>query len=151
MKKVISIISIVIMGVMLLTLTGCTSSKSYTFDVETGDRVEITLNTSEGHDLSYELPFTISKDDKTLSQGTFIKGNYYSEYVNVANTDSLATVLDTGSNDDIEYVFYSYNDSEYNYIIKVKDSNTGIILGNPNSREEAEECFELLTFSLDEE
>ena len=47
------------------------------------------------------------------------------------------------------YTFYSYNNSEFNYIIKVNGSNTGIILGNPNSKSEAEECFKRLTFSMD--
>ena len=135
--------------VMLLTLTGCTKNKSYTFTVETGDKIKVVLNTTDGYDLSSDLPFTISKGGNTLSQGTFIQGSAYDEYVNVAKTNPLAKVIDQGSKDDIEYVFYSYNNSEYNYIIKVKNSNTGILLGNPNSQEEAEKCFELLTFSLE--
>lgn len=147
MKKVF--ISLAIVGVMLLTLTGCTKSKSYTFSVETGDKIEIKLNSTDGYDLSSTLPFTISKDGNTLSQGTFITISSYNEYVNAAKTDSLAKVIDESSKDNIEYVFYSYNNSEYNYVIKVKNSNTGILLGNPNSQEEAEKCFELLTFSLE--
>lgn len=147
MKK--AFISLTVISIVLFTLAGCTTSKSYTFNVETGDAVKVELDTSDGYDLSSDLPFTVSKDGKTLSQGTFIQGEYYEEYANTANTDSLAKVIDQGSNDDIEYVFYSYNDSEYNYVIKVKDSHTGILLGNPNSKEEAEKCFELLTFTLE--
>ena len=146
MKKIF--ISLAIVGVMLLTLTGCTKSESYTFSVETGDKIEVKLNTTNGYDLSSDLPFTISKDGNTLSQGIFITISSYNEYVNAAKTDSLANVIDESSKDNIEYVFYSYNNSEYNYVIKVKGSNTGILLGNPNSQEEAEKCFELLTFSL---
>ena len=148
MKKVF--MSLVIIVIVLLTLTGCTKSKSYTFMVETGDKIKVELNTTDGYDLSSDLPFTISKDGNTLSQGTFIISNYYDEYVTAVKTDSLAKVIDEQSKDDIEYVFYSYNNSEYNYIIKVKNSNTGILLGNPNSQEEAEKCFELLTFTLQE-
>lgn len=136
---------------MLLTLTGCTKSKSYIFSVETGDKIEVKLNTTDGYDLSSDLPFTISKDGNTLSQGTFIAISYYDEYVNAVKTESLAKVIEENSNDDIEYVFYSYNNSEYNYIIKVKNSNTGILLGNPNSQEEAEKCFKLLTFRLEKQ
>ena len=148
MKKVF--ISLAIVSVMLLTLTGCTKNKSYTFSVETGDKIEVKLNTTDGYDLSSDLPFTISKDGNTLSQGTFITISSYNEYVNAAKTDSLAKVIDESSKDNIEYVFYSYNNSEYNYVIKVKNSNTGILLGNPNSQVEAKKCFELLTFSLKE-
>lgn len=147
MKKVF--MSLTIAMIMLLTLTGCTKNKSYTFKVETGDKIKVELNTTDGYDLSSDLPFTISKDGNKLSQGTFIHGSSYDEYVKVAKTNSLSKIIDQGSKNDIEYVFYSYNNSEYNYIIKVKNSNTGILLGNPNSQEEAEKCFELLTFSLE--
>jgi len=147
MKKVIG--SLTIVFVLVLFLTGCTTNKSYTFNVETGDKIKVKLNTTDGYDLSSNLPFTISKDGNTLSQGTFITISSYDEYVKAAKTNSSAKVIDESSKDNIEYVFYSYNDSEYNYVIKVKNSNTGILLGNPNSQEEAKKCFELLTFSLE--
>lgn len=147
MKKIF--MSLAIIGAMLLVLTGCTTNKSYTFKVDNGDKIKIQLNRTDGYDISSDLPFTISKDGKTLSQGSFIQGSYYDKYVNAVNTDSLAKVIDSGSKDDIEYVFYTYNNSEYNYIIKVKNSNTGILLGNQNSQEDAEKCFGLLTFSLE--
>ena len=145
MKKIFK--SILLVGIMMLALTGCTTNKSYTYTVETGDKVKITLNTTDGYDLSSDLPFAISKDGNTLSQGTFIQESYYEQYVNAANTQGQ--IIDRGSNDNIEYVFYSYNNSEYNYVIKIKDSNTALLLGNPNSQEEAKKCFELLSFSLE--
>ena len=147
MKKVV--MSFAMIGMLLLTLTGCTQSKSYTFTVETGDKIKVELNTTDGYDLSSDLPFAISKDGNTLSQGTFITIRSYDQYVNAAKTDSLAKVIDESSKDNIEYVFYSYNNSEYDYVIKIKNSNTGILLGNQNSQEEAEKCFALLTFSLE--
>ena len=137
MKKIFK--SILLVGIMMLALTGCTTNKSYTYTVETGDKVKITLNTTDGYDLSSDLPFAISKDGNTLSQGTFIQESYYEQYVNAANTQGQ--IIDRGSNDNIEYVFYSYNNSEYNYVIKIKDSNTALLLGNPNSQEEAKKCF----------
>ena len=147
MKKVF--MSLAIIGVMLLTLTGCTKSKSYTFTVETGDKIKIQLNTTDGYDLSSDLPFKISKDGNTLSQGTFITIDGYNQYIEAVNSDSNAKILDSKTKDGISYTFYSYNDSEFNYVIKINDSNTGILLGNPNSQEEAEKCFELLTFTLE--
>ncbi len=148
MKK--KIISLAMIFSVLLMITGCTSNKAYTFTVETGDKIKVELDTTDGYDLSSDLPFTISKDGNTLSQGTFITSSAYNKYVNSAKTDSLAKVIDEGSKDNIDYVFYSYNNSEYNYVIKVKNSNTGILLGNPNSKEEAKTCFDLLTFSLEQ-
>lgn len=145
MKKIF--MGILMAGIMIVSLTGCTTNKSYTYTVETGDKVKITLNTTDGYDLSSDLPFTISKDGNNLSQGTFIQGSYYEQYVNAANTQGQ--IIDKGSNDNIEYVFYSYNNSEYNYVIKIKNSNTALLLGNPNSEEEAKNCFDLLSFNLE--
>lgn len=55
MKRIIG--CLVIIGIMLFTLTGCVSTKSYTFDVETGDKIEIELDTSDGYDITSNLPF----------------------------------------------------------------------------------------------
>ena len=140
---------LIVIGIMLLTLTGCTKSKAYTFKVDTGDKIKVELNITDGYDLSSSLPFTISKEGNELSQGTFMTIDSYDEYVSAAKTSSLAKVIEEKSNNNIEYIFYSYNSSEYNYIIKVKDSKTGILLGNPHTQEEAEKCFKLLTFSLE--
>lgn len=148
MKKVF--MCLVVVGVMLLAFTGCTTTKSFTYSVETGDSVKITLNTSDGYDLSSELPFKVSKDGETLSQGTFIQSEYYEQYVSLAETDASCKVIDSGSDENIEYVFYSVNDSEYDYVVKIKNSNTAVAIGNQHSQDEAEKCFELLTFSVED-
>lgn len=148
MKKAFMCLALV--GVLLLSFTGCTTTKSFTYSVETGDSIKITLDTSDGYDLSSDLPFTVSKDGETLSQGTFIKGEYYNQYVDLAKTDSSCTVLDESSDGNIEYVFYSVNDSEYDYVVSIKNSNTALLLGNQHSQSEAQKCFELLTFSVED-
>ena len=69
---------VLIVGVVI----GCcacstNSSKAYTFKVDTGDQVKVELNTADGYDITSDLPFVISKDNKTLSQGTFITADDY--------------------------------------------------------------------------
>ncbi len=145
MKNKIKVIGIILCTILIMT--GCTTSKAYTYDVETGDRIKIELNTTEGYDISSDLPFVISKDGETLSQGTFITMEGYQYYLDAVEEDDLVTVLDSGTKNGVEYLFYSYDGKEFNYILKVEDSNTGILLANPNSEEEAETCFNLLTFS----
>ena len=49
-----------------ILLTGCTTSKSYTFKVETGDEIEVKLNTNDGYDITSDLPFSVLKDEETL-------------------------------------------------------------------------------------
>ena len=142
MKK--SLISIFSVFILMLIITGCTTSKSYTYKVETGDTIKIKLDTSDKYDITKELPFTIKKDDKTLSQGAFLTNDGYDQCISAVNTDSKAKVIESKTANGIEYTFYSYNDSEYNYIIKIVDSNTGILLGNNVSESSARECFNRL-------
>lgn len=143
--KVIATIAIIVL--LMFILTGCTTSMSYTFKVETGDTIKIKLDTTNGHSINSELPFKITKDGKTLSQGMFINMNGYDQYITGVNNSNSVKIIDKGTKNGVEYTFYSYNNTEYNYIIKISGSNTGVLLGNNQSQEIAEECFKLLTFS----
>ena len=137
---------------MCVFLCACGSAKTYvayTYSVETGDTVKIRLDTSDGYSFSSKLPFEISKDEKLQSQGTFITKDDYNQYALVVEEDEYATILDKGEKDGNTYVFWSYNDSEYNYAIYIEDSNTGVLLGNVISEESAEECFARMEISID--
>lgn len=143
-KRFLNILAILVVG---LVLTGCSTFKSFTFDVETGDKVSIRLDTSNGYDLTGKVPFSVLDGDKILSTGTFIKGDFYDKYVQAANTQGKVITEDDDKN--IEYVFYSYQDKEWNYVIKIKNSNTAILLGNQISEKDAKKVFKLLTFKLE--
>ena len=148
MNKIVT--KLAVLAIILLVLTGCTTYKAYTFEVKTGDDIKVQLKTNDGYDITSDVPFSIKKDDKTLSNGIFITIDSYDTYVSTAKSDSRANIIETSSKGDIEYVFYSYNDTndnEWNYIIKVKDSKTGLILGNNNSKESAKEVFDRLTIT----
>ncbi|MBR2588502.1 MAG: hypothetical protein IKD77_04780 [Bacilli bacterium] len=147
-KKIIMLL--VLVFAIVLVLTGCEkkSNKSYTFNVETGDKIEIKMDTTDGYNLTSELPIEFSKDDEVISQGIFAQEYAYDEYYKKAKNDSNATIIEEKSNDNIEYFFYEYNNSEYNYIIKIKDSKTCFILGNDKSKKSAQEIFERLEFEV---
>lgn len=147
-RKTMSFIIVAIMMlVIMLILTGCTSSISYTYKVSTGDNIQIKLNNSDGYSITSEVPFKITKDNATVSEGTFITLDGYDQYITTVNNTSAAKVIDKGTKNGAEYTFYSYNGQEFNYIIKVEGSNTGLLIGNAVSEESAKECFERLTFS----
>lgn len=131
-------------------LAGCATSKSFTYSVETGDSVEITLHSSGGYDLTSELPFTVSKNKVTQTQGTFIYASAYDSYVNAATSQEGAEILDSGTKDGMDYVFWSYNDEEFNYAICLNGSSTGVVLGNNVSEDSAKDCFKRLSFQLKE-
>ncbi len=152
MKKNISALLIVLCLVFALSSCGdAKTHKSFTFTVDTGDKISIELITTGGYDISSNLPFEISQNGTTLSQGIFIEAKQYESYVEAVNSDDSAKVIEASTKDSNQYVFWSYNDSEFNIVILVSDSNTGILLGNVVSEESARECFNRLTISLDKE
>ena len=151
MKRKLLLFSCVAM--MIASLCGCnpvhtTKHVSYTYSVETGDRVEIKLDTTDNFSLSSDLPFQISQNDEVLSQGIFMSAENYNTYLDTINNDENAEVIDSGQKDGFEYVMWNYGDKEYDYAILIEDSNTGILLGNDVSEESAKECFRRLTISL---
>lgn len=140
-----------LIAIMVLA-SGCRfyTSKSITFSVETGDKIQISLDTTGGYDLTFDVPFIISYDGTQITQGTFIYASAYEQYAEAVNYDEKAELLDSGTKDGNSYVFWKYDNSEYTYAILVNGSETGIILLSTASQEEAEDCFERLTFSLQE-
>ncbi len=149
LKKLLALALFSTMIFGLLTACGGTTYKSFTFSVDNGDKIKIKLNTTDGYNITSDLPFAISYNGETYSEGSFIQGEAYQQYVDIVNAGNGAKLLDSGEKEGIEYIFWSFNDSEYNYAILVKGSNTGIILGNPVSEETARECFNRLTISLE--
>lgn len=144
------ILSLMLCLFTLVMLVGCStsSSKTFTFSVDNGDAIKVSIDTSDSYNLSSDLPFVISCEGNTLSQGIFIYSEIYEQYVYAAQNDDKAVILDSGTKDGNEYVFWSYNNAEYNYAIRIAGSKTGVLLGNNVSEASARECFERLTISV---
>lgn len=144
-KRLVYVFAILSIMILFVGCGNAKTSKTYTFNVETGDSVKVKLDTSDKYNITSEVPFEISQDGDIKSQGTFIFGEAYDQYKDVVDTDENAELLDFGNKDGNEYVFWSYNDSEYNYAILIEGSSTGLILANDVSEESAKECFNRLT------
>ncbi len=135
----------------VLCLSGCGNVHTYmtyTYNVSTGDSVDIKLDTSDDYQLTSDLPFEISKDGQLLTSGSFINADGYQMYAGAVEEDENASLLENGSTDTIEYFMWNYNNSEYNYAILIKNSQTGVLLGNTVSEESAKEVFNRLQISL---
>lgn len=146
MKK----LSLIILGVLsLFILTGCSTYKAYTYNVETGDSVSVKLITSNNYDISSGIPFSITQNGNVKCNGTFITLDGYNQYLNVVNNDPSSNIIENNSKDNLKYLFYSYNNSEWNYIIKINNSNTGILLGSNVSTDSAKDCFDRLEFNVE--
>lgn len=156
MKKSISVLLLALS--LVFVFSGCSTQdggtkthKAFTFSVDTGDKVNIELDTTDGYDITSDLPFEISQNGAILSQGTFIEAAQFESYVEAVSTDANAKIIETNTKDSNQYMFWSYNDSEFNIVILINNSNTGILLGNTISENSAMECFKRLTISLDED
>jgi len=136
---------------VLLSMVGCNAkvkkSMTYKYSVDTGDEINITFNLSDNYKLKTELPFSISKDDETLIQGQFVTSENYNQFLDKINSDEKATLIDSGNKDGNEYIFWSYNESEYDYAILIGDSQTALVIASPVSEEAATECFERIDIS----
>ena len=136
---------------LAVSLTACSTylEKSGTYDVETGDRVKITVDAKAGYDITLEAPFVISKDDETILNGTFLYSEYLEEYKSAYEAEPTASLVDEGEKDGKEYFCYAVGD-EYDYFVKVGDSNTAVILASTASEEEASAAFNSTVISLEE-
>lgn len=167
MKKVIKnhikqIKQVTIICLVALVCAGCTNSKkltqSYTFEVETGDTVKISLDISDKSNKSnkYKLKqkdgqFLIKNDKETLSQGIFITKDMYDQYVSLLSSNSDISVLEKDKTNDCSYYLYEYKGeagTEHDYVVWLNDSSTGILMGSLQNKKVAKEIFEKLTFEV---
>ncbi|MDO5813889.1 MAG: hypothetical protein Q4Q31_12420 [Bacillota bacterium] len=149
----------VIVCLVVFFSTGCSTNltKSYTFKVETGDSVKVTLDISDKDNLKQkDGQFSIEKNKKVLSQGVFINKSTYEQYVSMLldNSDVNLSVIDNGKTDDYTYFFYEYKGEsgvEHDYVIWLKGSSTGILMGSLKNKKVAQSVFEKLTFEIVDE
>ena len=139
--------------IFILSLCGCASATAkktvaYTYSVETGDNIVVKLDASGNYNLSSEIPFEISHNGEVISNGIFIYSDYYSQYIELVKSDSNAIIIDSRENDSCEYVMWNYNNEKFNYVMKIKGTDTGLLLGNNVSEESARECFKRLTITV---
>ena len=170
-KKIISMLLAI---VMISSLTGCgmikdvfskiptTSSMSLTLNVETGDAIKITMDTSTGYKMTFdnnESMFNIyekeSENSDPIMQGIFMTTDSFNEYYNIVYSLTHGNVVGTGSNDTMKYTILVYDDEEMEnptseFMGWVKGSNTGVVFESmvlPTKT--AEDIFKLLTFEVE--
>ena len=156
MKKCVKLGVVVMFLLSMLLLTGCETrySKSLKFKVTTGDNITVRVDSHEKWDIGNEAPFDITKNGEKVSTGKLITKIEYDSFANTIKKSSLIKTLDEGSRHGTEYIFYELvnsktNERQYNYIIMINGSKTGVLLENNISQESAEECFKVLTFVKD--
>ena len=104
-KRFLALIS---MAVLLATLAACGgSSMSLTYSVDTGDKIKVSLDTSNGHSLNKASDaFTIEKDAQVV-HGLFINQSHYDAYLAAATALPESNIIE--END--QYLLYEYDGS----------------------------------------
>lgn len=109
-------------------LAGCAVTKSemsYTYNVETGDTIKMTLDKMNGYSTTSDLPFTVTKEEKDIMQGTFITMEGYDYYKDLIDelekTDEIEIIVKDGEKDGNTYTAYTVESeagTEYDYLLK---------------------------------
>lgn len=135
---------------LIFCLSACSAylSKSYTYNVETGDSIKVTLNLTDNLSLSEkDNHFIIKQGDETILEGLFLFKEKAEQFIE-DTLSSDAKILKQDEREDVSYIFYEKEGgSEYYFLLIVNDSATGIGLGSLKGEELAWKAFENLTFS----
>jgi len=153
MRKQFSMFLYVI--ITILSLAGCTlnNTVSFTYAVDTGDRVKVTLNTEDGYTIGTGNPFIISKDGEDILTCQFLSKVGY-DYFTENLTDEFVKlqnghIIENGNKDNFDYTFYTVESKfiENNFFVKLNDQ-TSLIIGSLADETEAKNCFDLLSFEI---
>ena len=144
MKRIMKTGVLMLAVAMMLTLGACSasSSKSYTFNVETGDTIKVKLDTSNGLSLS-------QKDGQNILQGMFIHETGYNSYLAIKGQQGMRVLEDTEKDGNTYYMYEIEGESgtEDNFVVWIRDSKTGMLIASLAGQEKAKEAFESLTIT----
>ena len=113
---------------LIITLTACTSSFSYRVKVDTGDVVNITLDTSNGLKLSQDDgTFYVKKDGEDVLSCIFISPEQKDSYIDVVKNGGSANVI-ADTDNEFAWTVQGSAGTEHNKIIQVDNSNASYVL-----------------------
>lgn len=149
-KKLLA--SILACAMCATLITGCSSSasKSYTFDVETGDRIEVTMDTSgKGYDLSTEdSAFIVSTPDNDEAMtGIFVTTDTWNTYMTLLEEVPHADVKLSGAMGYYWVIDGEDGSHESDFIFMVSE-NSGVIIGSLMALDDALETVSRLSFEV---
>ncbi|MBE6760534.1 MAG: hypothetical protein E7554_10730 [Ruminococcaceae bacterium] len=142
MKKIISVVSIALC--FCLFLTACSTSFSYTFNIENGDRIKVKLDTTNGHKLEQnDGQFTVVEEGKDPMYGAFLTEEMFGDYMDTALTKD---VLESGE----DFCIFQQDGElgrETYILFMVDNSDTGIVLATLQDEAGARALYDLLTIT----
>ena len=147
LKRVLSVAALAVCLAALLTACSTESSKTYTYAVDNGDNIDITVDTEQDYDITSDVPFTISCGDESIFTGMFLYGDDYDTYRSVYDMEETAELIDEGEKDGNEYFAFALP-NEVDYFVRVAGSDTAVVFGSLMDAEIAASAFEAITVSV---
>lgn len=147
---------IVLVVLIMVVLTGCevNLTKSYIFDIDSGEQIKVTLHTTteETYQISQnEEGFMVSKDGEMCTEAIFQEYEYNVSVGENLEFYSNVTIIEQSGEEFPQYDFYQVEEdgeSIWFYDIRLAEDITAIVLVNRISAESARDAFEHLTFEL---
>lgn len=135
-------------ALLIVVLTACnpTFRKSFTFHIDNGEQIKVTLDTAGGYDLQQENGrISVEKDGETILVGKFLTSAGFDQYVDQVLPAGNVTVLEEKP----DYYLYQLEGEagmETTFLLKVDGAETGVLLVTLSPLEQARAVYEQLKF-----
>lgn len=139
---------------LLLLLSSCAEDNTMTviFDVDTGDTVTVKLDMSDGYTMDYGETTYFMLDGETVMEFIFIGIEEYNSYLDAIYDVEYFEVVSEFEKDGNQCILF-YADSgdfwEYDYILRLGNTDTAMLFGSLYPLEVAEDCFSHITISVE--
>lgn len=133
-----------------LVATGCTThfDKSYTFVVETGDDVKVTLDMKSGYDLAQDGgQFEVTNGDETIVTGMFTESAQFYSYKGSMDAGSFDGEVEESADDILAWTYSDADGEEHNRFVLVSD-NTAVLMGSLADADAASTAYDALSFEV---
>ena len=152
MKQIMKLCTLMMVLITMFMVSACSvsSSMSYTFNVETGDKIKLELDTSSGLSLTQkDGQFVVKKDNETILEGMFVHEDGYNSYLAIKGNQGMEVLEDTKKDGNVYYMYEIEGQSgtEDNFVVWIKNSNTGMIMASLAGQDKACEAFKKLTIT----
>lgn len=132
-----------LLAVLVIVLCGCTTSKSLYLETDRNDRIRITLDTTDGHDMRYvDNLLRISYEGRDELEGVIVSGEGYEDFL-----DRLRE--DYSFRKESEPFSYEWceQDGETVFLCPISPQRAGMILSSASPYESIRPVVEKLSFS----
>ncbi len=142
---------IILFVLMQLAFVSCSSGYTGIFQIDqTGDKIRVEVDTSDGWSVEEKSEIMqVSKDGEPVLQAIAYARDYYNITLNQLKLTGGMTILEESEKDGNSYTLYEYNAemTSYVYIIKVKNTDSCVVIEGLKDKELTEEGFSRVKLS----